>query len=93
MLAEDSKLLLYNGVAFVNDEKDKLVIVKKIIESSLFWSYIIKNSKPYSSNYYSLSGVDIKNFGIPIFSKEDISTLLALKSKEEIDDWLVQFYL
>ena len=92
VLKDDSNLLLYNGIAFVSDEKDKLVIVKRIIESSLFWSYIIKNSKPYSSNYYSLSGVDIKNFGIPDFSKEDISTLLSFDSKEEIDNWLGQFY-
>ena len=33
------------------------------MESRLFWYYIKTTSKPYSSNYYSLNGNYINNFG------------------------------
>jgi len=39
-------------------------IIKKIMESSIFWYYIKTTSKPYSSDYYSLNGNYIKNFGV-----------------------------
>ena len=33
-------------------------------------------SKPYSSDYYSLNGTYIKNFGIPDFDNSEIDFLL-----------------
>lgn len=65
VLRDDANLMLYNGVAFVSDELEKLEILKSILDSDIFWSYLVKNAKPYSTGYYSLSGVDIKNFGVP----------------------------
>ena len=47
---------------------------------------------PYASNYYSLSGVDIKNFGIPLFSIEEQKELLSITKQELIDKWLKKFY-
>ena len=61
----DADLLLYNGIAFVSDDLEKLQVLKSILDSNVFWSYLVKNAKPYSTGYYSLSGVDIKNFCIP----------------------------
>lgn len=66
VLKDDADLMLYNGVAFVSDDLEKLQVLKSILDSDLFWSYLVKNAKPYSTGYYSLSGVDIKNFCIPI---------------------------
>lgn len=66
VLRDDADLMLYNGVAFVSDDLEKLQVLKSILDSNLFWNYLIKNAKPYSTGYYSLSGVDIKNFCIPI---------------------------
>lgn len=66
VLRNDADLMLYNGVAFVSDNLEKLQVLKNVLDSDAFWSYIVKNAKPYSTGYYSLSGVDIKNFGIPI---------------------------
>lgn len=66
VLRDDADLMLYNGVAFVSDNIEKLQVLKSVLDSDAFWSYIVKNAKPYSTGYYSLSGVDIKNFGIPI---------------------------
>ena len=65
VLRDDADLMLYNGVAFVSDDLEKLQVLKSILDSNLFWNYLIKNAKPYSTGYYSLSGVDIKNFCIP----------------------------
>lgn len=92
VISEDSNLLLYNGVAFVSDSKEKLLVVKKIIESLFFWDYIVKKAKPYSSGYYSLSGVDIKNFGVPYFTEEEKRFLLESKDNKIIDKWLSKFY-
>lgn len=85
-------LLLYNGLAFINTDRRKLLILKAIVESELFWNYIRANGKPYSSGYYSLSGVDIKHFGIPEFSLEEEDELLALNDRREIDRWLENHY-
>ena len=92
VLRDAPELLLYNGIAFVNDTKEKLQIVQKVIESNVFWKYITKNGKPYSSGYYSLSGVDIKNFGVPNFTEEDVTTLLSLEKRKDIEEFLIRFY-
>ena len=91
-ICDDDKLMLYNGLAFVNTDKRKLQILKVVIESELFWNYIQKNGKPYSSGYYSLSGVDVKHFGIPNFSHEEEDELLMMKDKNEIEELLKTHY-
>ena len=65
VLRDDADMMLYNGIAFVSDDFEKLKVLKSILDSDIFWNYIVKNAKPYSTGYYSLSGVDIKNFSIP----------------------------
>lgn len=91
-LCSDRNLLLYNGIAFVSDDAQSLYILKKIIESRIFWNYIVANSKPYSSGYYSISGVNIKNFNIPRFTEEEVRSLLSLRKKADIEDFLCPFY-
>jgi len=91
-ICDDPDLLLYNGLAFINTEERKLLILKAIIESDLFWNYIQANGKPYSSGYYSLSGVDIKHFGIPELTPEEEDELLALNDRVEIERWLREHY-
>lgn len=81
-------LMLYNGLAFVNDDERKLRVLRCVIESELFWRYIQANGKPYASGYYSLSGVDIKHFGIPAFTTEEEDELLGISTKEEKEEWL-----
>ena len=92
VISGDEELLLYNGLAFVNTDERKLRILKTVIESELFWNYIRTNGKPYSSGYYSLSGVDIKHFGIPLFTQEEENELLAMREKDEIERWLRAHY-
>ena len=91
-LVNAPNLLLYNGMAFVGEDERKMRVLKAILESEIFWNYVTANSKPYSSGYYSLNGANIKNFGIPNFSENDIEELVCLKTKDEIEKWLSHFY-
>lgn len=91
-LIDDANIMLYNGVAFVSDNLERLQVLKCILESDIFWNYLTKNAKPYSTGYYSLSGVDIKNFGIPIFTQEDINALLTMQQHTEINKKLRELY-
>lgn len=92
VIHDDTELLLYNGLAFVSSDERRLRILKAIIESELFWEYIQANGKPYASGYYSLSGVDIKHFGIPQFTNEEENELLAIDDKASQEKWLRQHY-
>ena len=92
ILNEDKDLLLYNGMCFISDDIHKLTILQRILESNIFWRYLLKNSKPYSSGYISLNGANIKRFGIPIFTSEQEAELLSFESISEVDIWLAQFY-
>ena len=92
VIVNDSNLWLYNGMAFVGDDERKMKVLQKILESSVFWNYVVANSKPYSSGYYSLNGANIKNFGIPKFSENEENKLLLLQNREDIDEWLCRFY-
>ena len=92
VIFDDPELLLYNGLAFVNNDERKLRILKAIIESELFWNYLQANGKPYASGYYSLSGVDIKHFGIPKMSVEEEDELLSTSDKKKIEEWLRKRY-
>lgn len=92
-ICDDPQLMFYNGLAFVNVDERKLRILKAVIESEMFWGYIQANAKPYASGYYSLSGVDIKHFGIPKFTPEEENELLALNNKSERERWLKEKYV
>ena len=69
-----------------------MMILQKVFESSLFWNYLISNSKPYSSDYYSLNGEYIKNFGICDFTEDEITYLLNETDREAIDTFLKECY-
>lgn len=91
-ISDDSSLLLYNGMSFVSNDEIKIKILKKILESDIFWSYVVANGKPYSSGYYSLNGVNIMSFGIPVFTQKQVETLLLMADPQEINIWLSHFY-
>lgn len=76
IINSDQNMLFYNGQAVIGKNRKELFLIKKIMESRLFWFYIKKSSKPYSSSYYSLNGNYIKNFGIYEFSKEEVDYII-----------------
>ncbi len=92
VLNDEVSLLLYNGMAFVSDSKQKLSILKKILESQFFWNYVKLNSKPYASGYYALNGANIKKFGIPDFTEDMQKKILSTTNHEDINAFLQQLY-
>lgn len=92
LISNDDDLLFYNGQAIIGHSDKEMHLIKKILESRLFWYYIKTTSKPYSSDYYSLNGTYIKNFGIPEFSENDIDFILTEKNSNVIDVFLEDYY-
>lgn len=91
-ITTDEDLYYYNGQAIISNDLNWLIIIKKIIESKLFWYYILNTSKPYSSNYYSLNGGYIKYFGVYDFSENDINYLLNEDDNDKLDSFLYEKY-
>ncbi|MCC3215199.1 SAM-dependent methyltransferase [Chryseobacterium sp. X308] len=92
LISDDVDLLFYNGQAIIGHSEEEMLLIKKILESRLFWYYIKTTSKPYSSAYYSLNGTYIKNFGIPDFNSTDIDFLINETNKDVIDNFLEDYY-
>jgi adenine-specific DNA-methyltransferase len=92
VLTEEKDLLFYNGYALVSNSLRELEILKKILNSALFWFYIQNTSKPYSSNYFALSKNFIKDFGICKLSMEEQEYLLATNNQIDINSFLDNKY-
>lgn len=85
LISNDDDLLFYNGQAVVGHSEREMLIIKKIMESRLFWYYIKNTSKPYSSNYYSLNGNYINNFGICVLNESEIDYILQERDTSKLD--------
>lgn len=92
IISTDKDLLFYNGIAIVGHTKKEMLLIKRIIESRLFWYYIKTTSKPYSSDYYSLNGNYINNFGVYNFSDEEINYILKEKNQKKLDLFIENKY-
>lgn len=92
ILSSDPELLFYNGIAIIGNSFENLLFAKKIIESKIFWHYIKTTSKPYNSNYYSLNGNYINNFGICDFNSDEMEFIIHQDNKDIIDEFLESKY-
>lgn len=92
LLSNDNDLLFYNGQAVVGHSVEEMLLIKKIMESRLFWYYIKTTSKPYSSSYYSLNGNYINNFGICDFTNNEIDFILNENNKHVLDTFFEERY-
>ena len=92
IISTDKDLLFYNGIAIVGHTEKEMLLIKRIIESRLFWYYIKTTSKPYSSDYYSLNGNYINNFGVYNFSDEEINYILKEKNQKKLDLFIENKY-
>lgn len=88
VINSDEDLLFYNGIAIVGSSAKDLLLIKRIMQSRLFWYYITNSSKPYSASFYSLSKNYIKNFGIYKFSESDIAFLLNEPNQSRVDNFI-----
>lgn len=91
VFTEDESLLFYNGYAIVSASSRKLNVLRRILQSSVFWYYIKHTSKPYGGNYFALAKNYVKNFGIPQLSKTEEDVILSLK-EEDIDLYIENLY-
>ncbi|RKE52379.1 HsdM family class I SAM-dependent methyltransferase [Sphingobacterium detergens] len=64
IISDDLDLLFYNGIAIISDDLQELKFLKVILESDIFYKYILLTTKNYSSGFLSMSKNYIKNFGI-----------------------------
>ena len=92
LLSNDIDLLFYNGQAVIGHSEEEMLLAKKIMESRLFWYYIKTSSKPYTSNYYSLNGNYINNFGVCDFTNNEIDFILNENNKETLDTFFEERY-
>ncbi len=92
LVSNDNELMFYNGQAIIGHSAEEMLLIKKIMESRIFWYYIKTTSKPYSSNYYSLNGNYIKNFGIPEFSTAEIDFIINESNQHSIDSFFEDYY-
>ena len=88
---DDNDMLFYNGMAAMAKDTNSLLFLKKIMETCIFWFYILSTSKPYGTNHYSLARNYIKKLGIPRISQEELNVVIE-KSCAEFEKWLIQQY-
>lgn len=92
VLCDDDSLLFHNGMALISNEEKSLKLAKKIMQSRLFWFYIVNTSKPYGSGYYSLSKNYLKSFGVYNFNEEEIDYIINESDKNNINLYLEELY-
>lgn len=90
--SDDVDMLIYCGYAFYDDSTEELLVLKKILESEVFFYYIKHTSKPYSTGYYSYAKNYLKAFSICTLTAESRNKLLKLSNKHEIDLFLCKQY-
>lgn len=92
VLSMEDAVLFYCGYAVFSDDVEELAILKRFLESKVFWYYILHTSKPYAKGYMSFAKNYIKNFGMPKLDALQKQRLLSLKEKEEIDAYIQKLY-
>ncbi len=90
VISQNTDLLFYNGIAVVSESLQKLTLLKRLLESDLFYFYIKNTTKDYASGYISLSRNYLKNFGIYQFNEAETKEFLATERPEE---YLLEKYL
>lgn len=92
IINDDKDMLFYNGQAVVGHSVEEMLVIKKIMESSIFWYYIKTTSKPYSSNYFSLNGNYIRNFGICDLNDAEKAFILQEDNRAALDEFFEAKY-
>ena len=83
----DENLLYYNGQAILGNSVNDLLIIKKLMESTVFWYYIRKTSKPYSEGYFSIDGNYINNFGVCDLSQSEKEFVIKEENKSILNSF------
>lgn len=92
IINHDENLMFYNGLALIGDNEFDIEIARKIMESKVFWYYIVSSSKPYANKYYSLNGNYINNFGVCELSEDDKIFLYQQTDPHILDEFFRDKY-
>ena len=92
VFTDNVEMLIYCGYAVFSDSADELLVLKRILESSVFDYYMQNTSKPYASGYYSYAKNYVKYFGVCDLSHDEKEELLSLMSKKEINKFVEEKY-
>jgi len=92
VLSPEETILFYCGYAVFASDVNELLMLKRFLESKVFWYYISHTSKPYAKGYMSFAKNYIKNFGIPVLDASQREKLLGMTERSEIDDYIEQLY-
>ena len=92
IINNDDNLLFYNGQAIIGHSDIEMQLIKKIMESRLFWYYIKTTSKPYTSDYFSLNGNYIRNFGIYNFTENEKKYIIDEENRDVLDRFIENAY-
>lgn len=92
IINSDDDLFFYNGLAVVGSSETEMEVIKKIMESNIFWYYIKTTSKPYSSDYYSLNGNYIKNFGVCELTEKERKFLIKETDQNILNEFFEDKY-
>ena len=90
--SREEDLMLYNGNAIYGDDEEDLLLLKKILESSVFEYYVKNTAKPYSSVYFGYSKGYVSNFGVYELNESQRQHILACKTQQDINDCLEGLY-
>lgn len=91
-IASDDDLFYYNGQAIIGHTIDELILIQKLMKTKIFWFYITNTSKPYSSNYYSLNGNYISNFGVCEMNEEEKKYVIQENDIQKLDSFFEKKY-
>ena len=89
---DNENMLIYCGYAIFSDKQEDLLVLKRILESSVFDYYMQHTAKPYTTGYYSYAKNYVKGFGIPVLTKKQRMSLLSLQGKDAINDYVERLY-
>ena len=85
-------MLIYCGYAIFGDNQDDLLVLKRILESSVFDYYMQHTAKPYATGYYSYAKNYVKGFGIPKLNEQQRAVLLILQDSNDINSYVENLY-
>ena len=89
---DNENMLIYCGYAIFSDKEEDLLVLKRILKSSVFDYYMQHTAKPYATGYYSYAKNYVKGFGIPALTKKQRMSLLSLQGKDAINDYVEKLY-
>ena len=89
---DNENMLIYCGYAIFSEKEEDLLVLKRILESSIFEYYMQHTAKPYATGYYSYAKNYVKGFGIPILSSKQRVILLSLQEQNAINGYVERLY-